>query len=161
MSCIFFMLYISSKSSSTVSPPLFIHMAKHPYSCTYTQYSVKQSTLQVIHLSMCKFYCLRSVFCSRVCFFPTRHYTVKNVWNSWIFLPYLSDTGKNLCWHGIFVLFKERNFLHCCLFGPWIRGPRMGKKSRSGSRIRILIFFTHPGSRPGSKRPHCFFCISE
>jgi hypothetical protein len=143
MSCIFSMLYISSKSSSTVNPPFFIHMAKHPSSCTYTQNScVKQSTLQVIQLLMCKFYCLGSVCCSRVCFFPTRDYTVKNCLEFLFFYHTFLTLERTYADTG-FLCYSKKGIFAVLPFWPLDPTSGMSKKSRSGSRIRILIFHFH------------------
>ncbi len=125
MSCIFSMLFISSKSSSTVSPPLFIHMAKHSNSCTYTQYSgVKQSTFQVIQLSMWKFYSLGSVYCSCMgVFFPCMRVHCKK------YLEFL-DFFTIPFWHWkepmltrAFCAIQRKDFFAVLPFWPWIWDP--------------------------------------
>jgi hypothetical protein len=130
MSCIFSMLYISSKSSSTVSPALFIHMAKHPCSsCTYTQYScVKNKVLN----RLSNYQCAGPVYCSRVCFFPARKYTVKNVWNSWIFFTRRFLTlVRTYAGKENFLCYSKKEFFAVLPFWPLDPGSGMGKKSRS------------------------------
>ncbi len=125
--------FLNSKSYSTVSPPLFIHMAKHPNSCTYTQYAcVKNKVLNRLSNYQCANFIAWDQCTVAGCVFPCKKVHCKKCME---FLDFFYQTFLTLvrtyAGKENFLCYSKKGFFAVLPFWPLDPGSGMGKKSRS------------------------------